>query len=153
VIVESEFEFDAQAIKITNQTETTLYWFRTGWGDEKHFYPKPAELHDGVPREVDVSLVMKATQPNTATVIPFQFFFKAGASAHHAGRRVDHAMICTDHIGKFVGDTVVDIVGTHPMIIIGGVLQRNPVFVPPIEFLQEFRERRAGRTGSTSTGS
>jgi hypothetical protein len=77
---------------------------------------------------------------------------KAAASAHPAGRRVDHAMICTDHIGKFGGDTVVDIMGTHPMIIIGGVRQRNPFFVPPIEFLQEFRERRAGRNGSTSTG-
>jgi hypothetical protein len=62
-------------------------------------------------------------------------------------------MIWTDHIGKFGGDTVVDIMGTHPMIIIDGVLQRNPVFVPPIEFLREFRERRAGRNASTSTGS
>lgn len=78
---------------------------------------------------------------------------KAAASAHHAGRRVDHAIICTDHIGKFGGDTVVDIMGTHPMIIIGGVLQRNPFFVPPIEFLREFSERRVGRNASTSTGS
>jgi hypothetical protein len=77
---------------------------------------------------------------------------KAAASAHHAGRRVDHAMICTDHIGKFGGDTV-DIIATHPMIIIGGVLQRNPFFVPPIQVLREFRERRAGRNASTSTGS
>lgn len=32
---------------------------------------------------------------------------------------------------------------THPMIIIGGVLQENPFFVPPDEFLRELRERRA----------
>jgi len=78
---------------------------------------------------------------------------KAAASAHHAGRRVDHAVICTDHIGRCDGDTVVDIIRAHPMIISCGVVQRNPFFVPPIEFLQEFRERRAGRNGSTSTGS
>ena len=29
------------------------------------------------------------------------------------------------------------------MIIIGGVLQENPFFVPPDEFLRELRERRA----------
>ena len=30
---------------------------------------------------------------------------------------------------------------THPMIIIGGVLQENPFFVPPEEFLRELRAR------------
>jgi hypothetical protein len=28
------------------------------------------------------------------------------------------------------------------MIIIGGILQANPFFVPPNEFLRELRERR-----------
>jgi len=32
---------------------------------------------------------------------------------------------------------------THPMIIIAGILQENPFFVPPDEFLRELRERRA----------
>ena len=30
---------------------------------------------------------------------------------------------------------------THPMIIIGGILQENPFFIPPDEFLRELRER------------
>jgi hypothetical protein len=29
------------------------------------------------------------------------------------------------------------------MIIIGGILQENPFFVPPDEFLRELRQRRA----------
>jgi hypothetical protein len=40
---------------------------------------------------------------------------------------------------------------THPMVIIGGILQHNPFFVPPDEFLQEFRERRAGRSIAPAT--
>jgi len=40
---------------------------------------------------------------------------------------------------------------THPMIIIGGILQENPFFVPPDEFLRELRERRT--TGNTPTAS
>jgi hypothetical protein len=35
-----------------------------------------------------------------------------------------------------------DIMRTHPMVIIGGILQENPFFVPPDEFLQELRQRK-----------
>ena len=66
-------------------------------------------------------------------------------------RRHDDAVICTYHLGKFGGDTVIDIMRTHPMVIIGGILESNPFFVPPEEFLREVRERRARRTTSTST--
>jgi len=37
---------------------------------------------------------------------------------------------------------------THPMVIIGGILQQNPFFVPPDEFLSEFRQRRSRRSDS-----
>jgi MEDS: MEthanogen/methylotroph, DcmR Sensory domain len=65
----------------------------------------------------------------------------------------DDAVICTYHLGQFGGDTVIDIMRTHPMIIIGGILQRNPFFVPPAEFLREFRERQTGRSAAASAGS
>jgi hypothetical protein len=66
-------------------------------------------------------------------------------------RRHDDAVICTYHLGKFRGDTVIDIMRTHPMIIIGGILQQNPFFVPPEEFLREVRQRRARRTTRPAT--
>jgi hypothetical protein len=63
----------------------------------------------------------------------------------------DDAVICTYHLAKFGGDTVIDVLRTHPMVIIGGILQRNPFFVPPEVFLREFRHRRerlAGQSGA-----
>ncbi len=60
-------------------------------------------------------------------------------------RRHDDAVICTYHLGQFSGEAVIDIMRTHPMVIVGGILQENPFYVPPDEFLQEFRQRRAGR--------
>ena len=63
-------------------------------------------------------------------------------------RRHDDAVICTYHLGKFGGDAVIEIMRTHPMVIIGGILQQNPFFVPPDEFLREFRQRRAHRSNS-----
>jgi uncharacterized protein YjhX (UPF0386 family) len=65
--------------------------------------------------------------------------------------RHDDAVICVYDLRKFSGDTVIDIMRTHPIVIIGGILQQNPFFVPPDEFLREFRQRRAGRTGRSSS--
>src|SRR6266700_399195 len=56
-------------------------------------------------------------------------------------RRYDDAIICVYDLAKFAGNVVIDIMRTHPMIIIGGILQQNPFFVPPDEFLRELRER------------
>lgn len=64
--------------------------------------------------------------------------------------RHDDAVICTYHLGRFGGDAVIDIMRTHPMVIIGGILQQNPFFVPPDEFLREFRHRRTGRSNSAA---
>jgi MEDS: MEthanogen/methylotroph, DcmR Sensory domain len=65
-------------------------------------------------------------------------------------RHHDDAVICTYHLADFGGDAVIDIMRTHPMVIIGGILQQNPFFVPPDEFLREFRQRRAGRSSSSA---
>jgi hypothetical protein len=65
--------------------------------------------------------------------------------------RHDDVVICVYDLAKFGGDTVIDIMRTHPMIIIGGILQHNPFFVAPNEFLRELRERRAGRKTSPAT--
>jgi len=39
-----------------------------------------------------------------------------------------------------------DILRTHPMAVIAGVVQENPFFVPPDEFLRELSAR--GRNGT-----
>lgn len=65
--------------------------------------------------------------------------------------RHEDAVICTYHLGKFGGDTVIDIMRTHPMVIIGGLLQHNPFYTPPEEFMREVRDRRARQTKSTAS--
>jgi hypothetical protein len=57
----------------------------------------------------------------------------------------DDAVICTYHLAQFGGDAIIDIMRTHPMVIIGGILQQNPFYMPPEEFLGEFRQRRVSR--------
>ena len=54
-------------------------------------------------------------------------------------------VICTYDLSKFGSSVAMDIMRTHPAVIIGGVLQENPFFVPPDQFLLEIRERRSVR--------
>jgi hypothetical protein len=44
-----------------------------------------------------------------------------------------------------------DVMRTHPMIIVGGILQQNPFFMPPQEFLQELHQRRTEQAQSMQT--
>ncbi|WP_431247368.1 MEDS domain-containing protein [Leifsonia xyli] len=61
--------------------------------------------------------------------------FEARANFLHARHR--HVVICAYDTSRFDGAFVVDILRTHPMVLIGGILQENPFFVPPGEFLEE----------------
>jgi hypothetical protein len=65
-------------------------------------------------------------------------------------RHHEDAVICTYHLGQFRGDEVIDIMRTHPMVVIGETLQQNPFYIPPDEFLREFRQRRSRRNGSSA---
>ena len=54
-------------------------------------------------------------------------------------------VICTYDLAKFRASLVMDTTRTHPVVIIGGILQENPFFVPPDQFLIELQERRSVR--------
>ena len=58
--------------------------------------------------------------------------------------------ICVYDLKRFRGDIVMDVMRTHPLVIVGGMLQENPFFVPPDEFLIELSKRREGRKSAAS---
>jgi hypothetical protein len=55
--------------------------------------------------------------------------------------KYDDPVCCTYDLAKFGAEVVMDIMRTHPVVIIGGILQENPFFVPPDEMLRELRAR------------
>jgi hypothetical protein len=57
--------------------------------------------------------------------------------------RYDDVVVCTYDLTRFGASIVLDALRTHPLVIIGGILQENPFFVRPDELLREFRERGA----------
>jgi hypothetical protein len=59
-------------------------------------------------------------------------------------------VICAYDLSKFSANVAINVMRTHPMVIIGGVLQENPFFVPPDQFLLELRERGLLYKGGTA---
>jgi len=54
-------------------------------------------------------------------------------------------VVCVYDCTMFKASVIMDIVRTHPLVIVGGLLQENPFYVPPDQFLRALRERRYQR--------
>jgi hypothetical protein len=60
--------------------------------------------------------------------------------------------VCAYDLSKFGANVIVDVMRTHPMVIIGGILHRNPFYVEPNTFLDELQARAATRSNSWESG-
>jgi hypothetical protein len=63
--------------------------------------------------------------------------------------KYDDTVICAYDLSKFPASVVMDALRTHPVVLIGGLLQENPFFVPPEQFLNEIRDRRSVRESAS----
>ena len=54
--------------------------------------------------------------------------------------KYDDVVVCTCDLMKFSASVVMDILRTHPQVIVGGILRANPYYMPPEEV-----PARAGR--------
>jgi hypothetical protein len=57
----------------------------------------------------------------------------------------EDAVICAYDLASIGAGVVIDALRTHPAVILGGLLQENPFFAPPDQFVREIQERRARR--------
>jgi hypothetical protein len=65
--------------------------------------------------------------------------------------KYEDTVVCAYDLTKFGASAVMDALRTHPVVIIGGLLQENPFYVSPDQLLSEIRERRpAGKSASTA---
>jgi hypothetical protein len=59
--------------------------------------------------------------------------------------KYDDTVICAYDLARFGANVVMYALRTHPAVIIGGLLQENPFFVPPEQLLVEIREGQPAR--------
>ena len=62
--------------------------------------------------------------------------------------KYDDPVVCNYDASKFGASVALDIMRTHPLVIIGGILRENPFFVPPERYLDEMRARQPARTST-----
>ena len=65
--------------------------------------------------------------------------FEFESRVNHVVPKYDNMVICCYDLSKFGASMVVYALQTHPLVIIGGLLQENPFYVEPDQFLLELR--------------
>jgi hypothetical protein len=65
--------------------------------------------------------------------------------------KYDDSVICSYDMSRFGAGTVMYALRTHPVVIIGGLLQENPFYADPDELLLEIRTHRPAGVGTTIT--
>ena len=151
----AEAGIDAEAARQSGQFElrtNTEAYLRDGRFDKERMLEVFEQLASGTARE---------GFPRSRIVCHMDWAVEAGSHVDNLVEfesrvndvwlRHEDAVICTYNLAKFGGDTVIDIMRTHPMIIIGSILLQNPFYVPSEVFLSELRERRAARATAHST--
>ena len=68
-------------------------------------------------------------------------FLEYETRVNYLAPKYDDVLCCIYNLARFNASVIMDVLRTHPMVIIGGIVQENPFFVPPDEFLCELRER------------
>ena len=76
-------------------------------------------------------------RPDDDTLIEYEAKLNYVLHAYH------DPVVCTYDLTAASGAFIVDIMRTHPLIIIGATLYENPFYMPPDEFLRQRRERTA----------
>jgi hypothetical protein len=67
------------------------------------------------------------------------------ARLNYVPSKYNAPVICDYDLSKFSASVAMDIMPTHPLVIIAGLRRENPSFVPPDQFFKELRERPSAR--------
>jgi hypothetical protein len=94
-------------------------------------------VEQGFPSTRFVTHMEWAVESDTAVDALLEYEAKANLQP------LETPVICAYDLTRFRGDIVVDVMRTHPMIIVGGMLQENPFFVATDAFLRDLHQRAA----------
>jgi hypothetical protein len=72
-------------------------------------------------------------------------FLEFEARVNYVSPKYADPLVCAYDLSKFSASLIVDVLRTHPLVLIGGLLQHNPFFVSPDQLLLELRERATAR--------
>jgi hypothetical protein len=74
---------------------------------------------------------LKSNVPGVQDLLEYETRFNYVSAKH------GDPVICTHDLSSFGAGLIVDILRTHPYVIIGGIVQENPFFIPPEDMLRQ----------------
>ena len=77
--------------------------------------------------------------PGVHDIVEYEVRLNQALPKHH------DPFVCTYDLSRFDASMVIDVMRTHPMVIIGGLLQENPFYVSSEEMLKEIEARKSSR--------
>ncbi len=99
----------------------------------------------GFPATRFVAHMEWALEPGISLLELLEYEAKANIIwTHNTGRA--NPVVCTYDVTKYRAEVIVEVMRTHPAVVLGGVLHENPFYLPPEEYLQELNVRRLGST-------
>ena len=110
----------------------------------------PVLLNDGRARGFPITrfiadMAWALTEPGALDLLEYE------CRVNLALPKAGDIVICSYDLDKFGAAMVIDALRTHPVVLIGGIVQRNPFYVPPEELLKELNERESPETGWTAS--
>jgi hypothetical protein len=76
--------------------------------------------------------------PGAADILEYE------AEVNEVLERNKQPAVCVYDVAKLSGAMMMDLLRTHPLTLVGGVVQENPFYTPPREMLEELRARKQG---------
>jgi MEDS: MEthanogen/methylotroph, DcmR Sensory domain len=118
------------------------FQFRSGQFDQHAMLALLEEvLVDGKARGFNRTRLVANMEWSTKDVPGVENLLEFETRVNYLSARNNDPLICTYDLDSYGAGLIVDILRTHPYVIIGRILQQNPFFVPPDEMLLELRER------------
>ena len=84
-------------------------------------------------------------QPGAEKLIEYE------AAVNEVLTRNRQPAVCVYDISKLTGGKMMDLLRTHPLTLIGGVVQENPFYTQPAKMLEELRTRDAARAANAAS--
>jgi hypothetical protein len=60
--------------------------------------------------------------------------------------KFDCTFMCSYQLDQLSGETIVDILATHPFVILKGEIRENSFYVPPERYLTDLLQRRRSQS-------
>ena len=147
----SKAGIDAQRTQDTRQLEVRRWedaYLRDGKFEQERMLALIQEvLEEGRRKEFPMTRLVANMEwaledrPGVADIVEYE------SRLNYILPKYDDTVVCTYDLGKFSAAAVMDILRTHPMVVVGEQMQENPFYTPPDVLLPELAARRQQRAG------